>query len=207
MSSLGRLVGAMSLLPALVLTQDCIAGLDVVHGHLLDNSTVITKTGKASKSAIDRPAEAKYDRWYGSARLVPPLGNTWCLPLGNSDRTLILVNKFIYTFPDERQVQVGDIVVMYDPYDPSRKIMRRVRATNKEWVRYEVGGVEYVTIVPTGKCFVECDSSLNDESQLDSRHFGTIPNSLIIGTACGAIFPLGRFKQLHFSYKEISIEK
>ena len=208
MSKLSRLLGFASLIPVAVLTQDSIVGIDTVHGHLLDNSVVKTSVSTAPKNVIHRPTESKYDRWGGTetATVVLPSGNTWCLPLNNSDTSLILVDKLFYALPEGRQVQVGDIVVMYDPYDPSRKIMRRVRATNKEWVRYQVGGVEYVTIVPTGKCFVECDPTINDEKQQDSRHFGTIPNSLIIGIACGVIYPFSRFRDLNNAYEEVVVK-
>lgn len=82
----------------------------------------------------------------------------------------VVVDKF------RRHVQryvVGDVVVIIDPEDPNTKLMRRIRGTNKEWIRYVKDDIAYVNIVPHGKCFVTTDdkdiSAVNDSKASEKR--------------------------------------
>lgn len=83
----------------------------------------------------------------------------------------ILVDKLAY-----KQLKRGDIVVFRSPGHPDRVWIKRLRALPGESL--DVDGDQVV--VPEGQVFVLGDNTANSH---DSRHFGPIPMSSVIGVA------------------------
>lgn len=120
--------------------------------------------------------------------------------LHHGDR--LLVYKLGYRF---RQPEYGDIIVFRYPLDPNRDFIKRVIAVAGDRVRIQEGVVyrngEQLTetyirardnsnmperIVPPGSVFVMGDNRTNSE---DSREFGFVDRSLIIGEAIVVYWP------------------
>lgn len=70
-----------------------------------------------------------------------------------------------------KEVRVGDVVAVADPRDPSRLLVKRVAAVGP-------GGVELRGDHP--------------EASTDSRHFGAVPPSAVLGTALYRYHPPSR---------------
>lgn len=120
--------------------------------------------------------------------------------LHHSDR--LLVYKLGYRFGEP---QVGDVIVFRYPLDPERDFIKRVIAVAGDRIRIQEGTV-YVNgepvdepfvlrrdsasmperVVPPGAVFVMGDNRTNSE---DSREFGFVDRSLIIGRAVVVYWP------------------
>jgi len=120
----------------------------------------------------------------------------------------LLVNKFIYRF---RRPAPGEIVVLQDPAQPKRELIKRVIAVAGETVEVKKG-VVYINgkpmketykntmftvypdvapvTVPDGKIFVMGD---NRGRSLDSRMIGSIPLKKVEGEAFFLFWPPSRF--------------
>ena len=118
----------------------------------------------------------------------------------------VLVNKFIYRFRPPRQ---GEIVVLHPPTYMSRNYIKRVVAVASQTVQIRAGRV-YVNgrvlsepylhvatngdygpeVVPQSDIFVLGDNRGNSE---DSRAFGFVPMSNIVGEAIVIYWPPQRF--------------
>jgi hypothetical protein len=76
-----------------------------------------------------------------------------------------------------------------DPYDPSKRIVRKIVVSSNDWVSIMDGGSPAVIFVPRGYCWVESISpETRDSSELDSRDYGPV---------CCA--PTHRLKWCHFT--------
>lgn len=68
-----------------------------------------------------------------------------------------------------------------DPYDPSRKVVRKIVVSSNDWVSIIDGGSPAVIFVPRGYCWVEGTSpETRDSSELDSRDYGPVCCALLI---------------------------
>jgi signal peptidase I len=121
----------------------------------------------------------------------------------------VLVNKFIYRFREPRR---GDIIVLHYPRDPSRNYIKRIVGLPGDRVEIRGGHVLingesveelYVNGTPTGdygpetvpgdSFFVLGDNRNNSE---DSRAFGFLKRSLVIGQAILIYWPPERVRLL-----------
>lgn len=123
---------------------------------------------------------------------------------------LVLVDKISYKFHSPKR---GDVVVFVPPNNPNEKYIKRVIGLpgeiievrdNKVYINgapleepyinspmsYDTGPVE----VPEGHVFVMGD---NRSVSLDSRSFGPIEFSKIVGKAMFVYFPLNRIESLN----------
>ena len=69
----------------------------------------------------------------------------------------------------------GKVVLIKDPYFPETQLIRRVIATENEWVH---AGPKLKKLIRRGHCWVQND---NAENTYDSRSFDQIPLGLIQG--------------------------
>ena len=124
-------------------------------------------------------------------------------------RDRVLVNKFIHHL---RPPHPGEIVVLHPPTDASRNYIKRVIAVGGQTVQIRDGRV-YVNsqplrepylrvdtqgdygpaVVPASDIFVLGDNRGNSE---DSRAFGFVPVSSIVGEAVVVYWPPQRFRVL-----------
>lgn len=121
-------------------------------------------------------------------------GQAMAPTLANEDR--LIVNKWVYR---SGKPQLGDIVMLYYPLDPSRTFVKRVLGREGDEVRIVDGRVylngtatddafvpaEYRShddwgpqVVPQGYYFVLGDHRNNSS---DSRHWGFVPEKYILG--------------------------
>ena len=124
-------------------------------------------------------------------------------------RDRVLVNKFIYRI---RPPAPGEIIVLHPPTNADRNYIKRVVAVAGETVRINDGRVyvngrplrePYVHVTTTGsygpqavpadEVFVLGDNRGNSE---DSRAFGFVPVSSIVGEAVVVYWPPQRFRVL-----------
>jgi signal peptidase I len=122
----------------------------------------------------------------------------------------VLVNKFIYRL---REPQRGDVIVLHYPRDPSRNYIKRIVALPGDRVEIRNGhlyinnsSVQEVYIngqpsgdygpeaVPDGSYFVLGDNRNNSE---DSRAFGFLKRSQVVGRAVLIYWPPQRMRVLH----------
>ena len=122
----------------------------------------------------------------------------------------VLVNKFIYRL---REPQRGDVIVLHYPKDPSRNYIKRIVALPGDRLEIRNGhlyinnnSVQELYIdgqpsgdyppeaVPDGSYFVLGDNRNNSE---DSRAFGFLKRSQVVGRAVLIYWPPQRMRTLH----------
>jgi signal peptidase I len=124
--------------------------------------------------------------------------------LENNDR--LIVNKLAYRLGDP---QVGDVVMLYNPHEPEKALVKRVIAQAGDRVRIVEGRVfrndvpiddSFITpefrshddwgpqVVPEGFYFVMGD---HRNHSYDSRHMGFIPKKYIAGKVQARWWPIG----------------
>ncbi|KAH9551749.1 hypothetical protein CY35_09G029000 [Sphagnum magellanicum] len=85
--------------------------------------------------------------------------------------------------PSPRSVFVGDVVMLEDPDNPQRELVRRVAALEGEEMLSSNDNEEGFKLQP-GTCWVLCDNGgISPKEAVDSRSFGPLPLSNIIGRA------------------------
>ncbi len=122
----------------------------------------------------------------------------------------ILINRLAYRFGDEAR---GDIVVFHSPVHEDEDLVKRIVAIagdtvsisgGKLYINGEAQGEPYLLeqdfsgamaeiVVPPGSVFVLGDNRNNSG---DSRLFGPIPTSSIIGGAFVVYWPVGHWRTL-----------
>ncbi len=132
--------------------------------------------------------------------------------LTNDER--IFINKFIYRF-HLGEIEHGDMVVFWYPYDPSKSYIKRVIGVPGDQIEIDQGTVilngkrlveSYVpegfrdtasmvlTKVPQEEYFVLGD---HRRSSNDSRSWGMVPRRFIYGKAVFVYWPLDKIGVLH----------
>lgn len=130
------------------------------------------------------------------------------------DNERIFINKFIYRF-HLGEVEHGDMVVFWYPYDPTKSYIKRVIGVPGDQVEIDQGTVilngkrlvesyvpqEYrdsapmvLTKVPPDEYFVLGD---HRRSSNDSRSWGMVPRKFIYGKAVFVYWPLDKIGVLH----------
>jgi len=136
---------------------------------------------------------------------------------GLTDQERIFIEKFTYEF-GLGNVERGDTVVFWFPYDKTKSYIKRVIGLPGDRVRVEAGQVyvngqtlveDYVPeenrdstswrageeqVVPNGCYFVLGD---HRNSSSDSRSWGYVPRENIYGKAVFAYWPLDKVGRLH----------
>jgi len=85
--------------------------------------------------------------------------------------------------PNPRCVFVGDVVMLRDPQNPERELVRRVAALEGEEMESSDSGDEPFHLAP-GTCWVLCDNeNLSPKDAFDSRSFGPLSLRNITGRA------------------------
>ncbi|MDR1421900.1 MAG: signal peptidase I [Coriobacteriales bacterium] len=147
----------------------------------------------------------------------------YAIPTGSMEPTIeindrLFAEKVSYRFGD---IQPGDIVTFNDPIEPGRVLIKRVIAVGGQTVDLQNGvvlvdgvaldepytygkesvpldpmvgmAITYPYAVPEGYIWVMGDNRTNS---LDSRYFGAISDSTVLGKALIRIWPLDRFGAL-----------
>ncbi len=126
------------------------------------------------------------------------------------DGQFVLVNKVAYLFHVPER---GDVIVLHEPDQPSRDLIKRVIGLPGDTIRLDstdvtINGVQlnepYITqkhnyvaetvTVPANDYFVMGD---NRPISLDSRSFGFVPKSYIVGKAILVLWPLSQWQSLN----------
>ncbi len=121
----------------------------------------------------------------------------------------VLVNKFIYRF---REPHRGDVIVLRYPRDPGKNYIKRIvglpgdrveiknghltingRAVEELYLNGQSSGDYGPDVIPVGSFFVLGDNRMNSE---DSRAFGFLTQSQIVGQAALIYWPLNRIRIL-----------
>lgn len=137
------------------------------------------------------------------SRVFVVSGTSMYPTLKNGER--ILVDKRAYVYVDPVK---GDIVGLIDPNEPNLRYVKRVVAGTGDVIEssdneikvnavplYKTSGdpVYEKLVIPKNEYFVMGD---NREVSYDSREFGTVPKSNIIGKAVAVIWPPGHIRFL-----------
>lgn len=117
----------------------------------------------------------------------------------------ILVDKRAYVYVDPIK---GDIVGMMDPNEPALQYVKRVIASSNDVIEvngfdvrvndkpiYKVSGYAQKKriVIPKGYFFVMGD---NRQVSYDSREFGLVPRSNIIGKAVAVVWPVSSMRMV-----------
>ncbi|HXX37622.1 MAG TPA: signal peptidase I [bacterium] len=124
-------------------------------------------------------------------------------------RDRVLVNKFVYRF---RPPRPGEIVVLHPPNDPGRNYIKRVvavpgqtvqirqahvyvdgRTLREPYLAAATDGMYGPAKVPSHEVFVLGDNRDNSE---DSRAFGFVPDTSVVGEAILIYWPPVRLRVL-----------
>ena len=123
-----------------------------------------------------------------------------------TDGDRVLVARFVYRFGDPKP---GDVIVFHPPTSPKEEYIKRVVAVGgdrvsvhdgKLWINGKAMDESYINekvmlgtfpeiTVPQGSVFAMGDNRNNSG---DSRVFGPVPKSSILGKAFFLYWPLGR---------------
>ncbi len=90
-------------------------------------------------------------------------------------------------------VERGDLIVFRSPRDAEVTMVKRVVALPGDTVRFEPGGKPAPELLPDGRYFVVGD---NRRRSRDSRHFGALPESDILGVVFFRYWPPERLGRL-----------
>lgn len=144
------------------------------------------------------------------------LGHSMDPTLG--DGQYLVVNKLLYRLQDPQR---GDIVVLHDTKDDSRKLIKRVIGLPGETVEIRAGQVlvngqplsepyitrpaaysQPATQIPAGQYYVLGDNRNNSS---DSHSWGTLPVDKIVGKAWLSYWPASRWGIIpHETYENVS---
>lgn len=119
---------------------------------------------------------------------------------GSTDYVLVDKTSWRYAGGVER----GDVVIITNPHDPSQLLVKRVIATEGDWIRNRLD--QTLTRVPTSKIWVEGDNDLPGQSH-DSNDFGAVPLGLVCGTAAAVVWPLSRSGAVPPADRESSLRR
>lgn len=101
------------------------------------------------------------------------------LPTISTQGDLLLIDRCT---PRLNGYRIGDIIILKNPYMPHRNLCKRIVGTAGGQVECE--GQFYA--VPEGHVWVEGD---NKQQSLDSRAFGPVSSSLILGKVALKLWP------------------
>ena len=148
--------------------------------------------------------------------VVPVTGDTYGIKdkemsSNMKDKSWLIVNKWMGTRLRRGELEKDDLVVLIDPTDPQKRIVRKIEALNDTWVRVDDGVESYHVYVRKGYCWldgrqtkIEKEKSEEEEQNIDqalelikSKHdsmtFGPVSMGLIIGSPLFVLNPLSRF--------------
>ena len=114
-------------------------------------------------------------------------------PCGVEEKSWVLVNRMSDKMHGAG-FESGDLVVMTDPCEPKRNLVRKVVKCGKDWIRVQDGANEYHVYIKGGYCWVvgREENSEASPNVNDSRTFGPIPQGLILGIPIMVSWPLSR---------------
>lgn len=102
----------------------------------------------------------------------------------------VILNK--WSTRDKRNLNVGDVVILVSPRDPTKIMIKRITAMPGDSIYIiETGETK---VIDEGHCWVEGD---NQQSSYDSNNFGQVPLGLIEGKVCCIIWPLHRIRRIN----------
>jgi len=97
--------------------------------------------------------------------------------LSLSDTSLVLVNRWASAEQRKGELEKGEAVVIKDPYNPKRKLIRQIKSTGKEsqWVRFQNQDARYFNVfVLKGYCTIEGTSAIStgkvNVNSVNKRH-------------------------------------
>lgn len=102
----------------------------------------------------------------------------------------VMLNKWIVR--DKRKLQVGDVVILISPRNPTKTLIKRIIAMPGDTI-YLVETGETI-VIEEGHCWVEGD---NQHSSYDSNNFGQVPLGLIEGVVCFIVWPPNRMRRIN----------
>ena len=130
-----------------------------------------------------------FDTVVGDTQLNP----TRVVGYGAEEKSLVLVNRMSDKLHGAG-FESGDFVVMTDPCEPKRNLVRKVVKCGKDWIRVHDGANEYHVYIKGGYCWVvgREENSEASPNVNDSRTFGPIPQGLILGIPIMVSWPVSR---------------
>jgi hypothetical protein len=151
--------------------------------------------------------------------VVPVTGDSYGLKdeqRFGDNKSYILVNKWRGSKMRRGEIEKDDLVVLTDPTDPGKRIIRKVGGLADKWVRVDDGVDAYHVYVRKGYCWLngrdtkrkkkqEGEQYLEqqEDAQVDSirgKHdsmtFGPISMGLILGSPVLVVGPMRRFGAL-----------
>ncbi|KAJ1732500.1 hypothetical protein LPJ61_002013 [Coemansia biformis] len=102
-------------------------------------------------------------------------------------RDVVLVDKMVRGGLTAR-LRRGDIATLASPFDPDRRLVKRIVAMPHDCV-VPLGRPDSFVRVPKGHCWVEGDESFHSS---DSNSFGPVPLALITARAVTPVWPPAR---------------
>ena len=121
-----------------------------------------------------------------------------------TDVSWVVVNKWAGTRLRRGEIELDDLVVLVDPTNPKKRIIRQVKALNDTWVRINDGVESYHVYIRKGYVWLDGrETKMEGEkgedralqaikSRHDSMTFGAASLGLIMGSPILVISPLNR---------------
>lgn len=88
----------------------------------------------------------------------------------------------------------GDVVMLRSPTDPHRLLVKRLIATEGDWLSVPSNAGSKIVKIPQGRCWIEGDNS--DHSEDSRSAFGPVPLGLIEGRVMAILWPPTRLGSL-----------
>lgn len=138
---------------------------------------------------------------------VPVAGDTYGIKQNHPkfiDKSWVMVNKWAGTRLRRGEIEPEDLVVLVDPVDQQKRIIRKVKALDDTWVRVNDGVESYHVYVRKGYVWLDGRETTMEEekdedkalraikSKHDSVTFGAVSLGLIIGKPILVVRPFSR---------------
>ncbi|CAJ0844689.1 3138_t:CDS:2 [Entrophospora sp. SA101] len=102
-------------------------------------------------------------------------------------RDVVILNRWATI---AHQYSRGDVVALYSPEDPDKKLIKRIIALEGDTVFTLPPHAKRLVRIPDGYCWVEGDEKFHSK---DSNTFGPVPLGLIHSKVTHIVWPLSRF--------------
>jgi len=186
-------------IPVLIYVNDNIIGFSTVHGSAVSSSSssaaaAAATTTTATTTTTTAPSSSSSTSSSSAAAATKKEDLKWSI----QDKSIILTNKLKSKLYEN--IKTDDILVLIDPIEPHRLILRKVKAVSGDFVWQVVNDGDFYykqrILINDNYLWIESLSHRNendDEIEEDSREYQQVSSGLVQGVAIATIYPPSRW--------------
>ena len=181
-------------IPVLIYVNDNIIGFSTVHGSAISPSSSSSSPSSSSAAAAITTAGPSSSSVPSSSSAITKEDIKWSI----KDKSIILTNKLKSKLYEN--IKTDDTLVLIDPIEPHRLILRKVKAISGDFVWQVVNDGDFYykqrILINDNYLWIESLSHRNendDEIEEDSREYQQVSSGLVQGVAIATIYPPSRW--------------